>query len=93
MNSYECMIIVKPDLGKEDADKLLAHIKDIIAKNKGSIDDVKELGKQRMSYYIKKYAEGFYYLVCFHADASGIDKMKKAFALSEAILRVLIVKI
>ena len=92
MNSYEGMIILKPDLAKENLDKVLTQIKDIFDKNKSSVDELKEWSKQNLTFPIKKYKEGLYYLANFHVDPSAISKIRKSFGLNESILRVLLIK-
>ena len=93
MKKYEGMFIFKADLSKDNLEKTAGQVKDIISKHKGSLADVKEWGKQRLSFPIKKYKEGIYYLVNFHIDTDAISKLKRAFSLNESILRVLITKI
>lgn len=92
MNRYEGVFIFKPDLNAEGLDKALGQVKDVIEKHKGSQDEIKEWGKQRMTYLIKKQKEGFYYLINFHIDPDAISKIKRSFGLNESILRVLLVK-
>ena len=93
MERYEGMFIFKPDLSKDDLDKVLSQIQDIIAKHKGSIDQINEGAKQKLAYPIKKYKEGFYYIVNFHIDPDAISKIRRSFGLNESILRVLITRI
>jgi len=90
MKSYEGMFIFKPDLDKEGLDKALNQVREIFEKHKGSQAQVKEWGKQNLAYQIKKYKEGFYYLISFHIDPGAIGKLKRAYSLNESILRVLI---
>jgi small subunit ribosomal protein S6 len=92
MNSYEGMFIFKPDLSKDNLDKTLAQVRDIIAKHNGSASDIKELGRQKLAYPIKKEREGFYYLINFHIDPEAVSKIKKTLALNESILRMMIIK-
>ena len=93
MKSYEGMFIFKPDLSKDTLEKTLDQVKDAISKNKGSLSgEIKEMGKQKLAYPIKKFKEGLYYLLNFHIDSDGISKLKRSFSLNESILRVLIVK-
>ena len=92
MEHYEAMFLFKSDLTKDEIDRLLNQIKDIIAKQNGSIDQIKEGTKQRLSYPIKKYKDGFYYLVNFHLDPEAISKIRRSFSLNESILRVLITR-
>lgn len=93
MNKYEAMFILKADLGKEGLDKVLAQMQDIITKNEGSIDELKEWGKHKLAYPIKKNKEGTYYLMNFHIGANAISSIKRTLGLNESILRSLIIKI
>lgn len=93
MNSYEAMVVLKPDLGKENLDKTLAQIQDVITKNGGSIGEMKDWAKQKLAYPIKKYKEGIYYLVNFRIDSGALSAIKRTFGLNESMLRTLIIKI
>ncbi|MBU3911721.1 MAG: 30S ribosomal protein S6 [Candidatus Omnitrophica bacterium] len=93
MNKYEAMFVLKPDLGKEDLDKVLSHVQDNITKNKGSIDEVKEWGRNKLAYPIEKHKEGIYYLVNFQIDPGTISAIKRVFTLNESILRSLVTKV
>jgi small subunit ribosomal protein S6 len=91
MNNYEGMFIFKPDLTKDGLDKTVAQVKELITKHNGSLSDIKEWARQKLAYPIKKYKEGIYYIVNFHIDPETISKIKKALALNESILRVMII--
>jgi len=91
MKNYEGMFIIKADLTKEDLDKTLGQVQEIIKKQKGSLGTIKEWGKQKLAYPIKKQKEGVYYLINFHIDTSAIAKIRRSFSLNESILRVLII--
>ena len=90
MKQYEGMFILKSDLDKAGIDKVLTHIKDVITKEKGLVDEMREWGKAKLSYPIKKYKEGLYCLATFNITGEGISKIKKSFLLNDLILRVLI---
>lgn len=92
MKSYEGMFLLKPDLTKDNLDKTVKQLQEVIEKQKGSSDEVKEWGKQRLSYPIKKYNEAVYYLVKFNIDPESISKIKRSFSLNESILRAMITK-
>lgn len=92
MKNYEGMFLFKPDLTKEGLDKVLSQVQEILAKHKGSPEQINEWGRQRLSYPIRKYKEGVYYLINFHIDPDAISKIKRSFGLNESILRTLIVK-
>lgn len=91
MNRYEGMFILRPDLGKDAADKALSQIQDTISKYKGIVEELKEWSRMKLSYPIKKHKEGTYYLAHFNMVPENIKEIRKIFALNEAILRILIV--
>ncbi len=93
MEHYEAMFILKPDLAKDDLDKVLSQIQGIVGKNKGSHEELKEWGRQKLAYPIEKYKEGLYYLMNFHIDPDVVSELKKSFGLNESILRLLITKV
>ena len=90
MKTYEGMFIFKSDLNKEALDKVSSQVQEVIQKHKGSIEKKDEWGKKQLSYPIKKYKEGFYYLITFHIGPEAITDLKRYFILNESILRVLI---
>lgn len=92
MNKYEAMFVLRPDLGK-DLEKTLSQIQDIITKNKGSIEEIKEWAKQKLAYPIKKHKEGIYYLANFQIGREDVAGIKRGFGLNESILRTLITEI
>ena len=93
MEHYEGMFLFKSDLTKEGLDKVLNQIQEIIAKHKGSLGQIREGTKQRLPYPIKKYKDGFHYLINFHIDTDAISKIKRSFGLNESILRALITRV
>lgn len=93
MEKYEGMFIFRPDLSKDALDKALGQVQETINKNKGSIDQTKELGKQKLAYSIKKAKEGGYYLINFHIPTDAITSIKRSFGLNESILRALIIRL
>ena len=90
MKRYEGMFIVKPDMSKDDLDKTVSSIQDIIAKNGGKVDNFQKWARRQLAYSVKKYREGEYYLVDFQAEPKSIITMENAYRLNESILRTLI---
>lgn len=90
MKNYEGMFIIKPDLNKENTQKVLEVIREPILKEGGSIEASQEWGRRRLGYQIKKYEEGCYYLFHFKIDPQHISKLKKIYMLNEDILKGMI---
>jgi small subunit ribosomal protein S6 len=87
---YEGMFIVKPDMSKDDLDKAVSSIQDVIAKNGGKVDNCQKWARRQLAYGIKKHREGEYYLVDFQAEPKSVITMESAYRLNESILRTLI---
>jgi len=94
MNRYETMLIIKPDLSKEKKEEVFKDTTSVIAKNNGKIINQQVWADVRkLSYPIKKYQDGTYYLLQFDISASDIVNLKQAWKLNEDILRFQILKI
>lgn len=93
MAEYEAMIIVQPNINEERKKELFDGINDTASKNGAEIVSSSVWSeKRKMSYPIKKFQEGIYYLINFKSSASVIAKLKQAYKLNEDIIRLLILK-
>lgn len=92
MKNYEAMFILKPDLDKTGVDKILGQAQELVAKQKGAIVEIKDMGKSRLAYPLKKHKEGLYYRMNFSIIPDAISAIKKNLTLNESVLRILIVK-
>ena len=90
MKRYEGMFIVKPDMSKDDLDKTVSFIQDVIAKNGGKVETCQKWARRQLAYIVKKHREGEYYLVDFEAEPKGVITMENAYRINESILRTLI---
>lgn len=90
MGTYEALFIIKPDLSKEEQDKVVEFIHNEIAKENGQLKETKALEKKTLAYDIKKYKEGIYYLIYFEAPSNVIKALNHAYKLNNSILRNLI---
>ena len=90
MKKYEAMLILKPDLEKEELNDLCQKIVDNIKKYNGEIEDAQEWGRRQLAYKIKGCREGTYYLLKFKAPPAQIAPINADFKLNESIIRALI---
>ena len=94
MRNYEAMFILKPDLSKDKLQELFAQINETFTKNNSKVNTSSIWAeKRKLSFPIKKYKEGTYYLVSFNADPQQISKINRDYKLNENILRALITKV
>jgi small subunit ribosomal protein S6 len=93
MSEYEAMLIVQPNINEERKKELFDGINDTASKNGAEIISSSVWSeKRKLSYPIKKFQEGIYYLIAFKAGPAVISKLKQAYKLNENIIRLLIVK-
>lgn len=93
MAEYEAMLIVQPNINEERKKELFDGINDTASKNGAEIISSSVWSeKRKLSYPIKKFQEGIYYLIGFKANPGAISKLKQAYKLNENIIRLLIVK-
>ena len=93
MRHYETIYIVAPDLSEDDYRDVIKKFQGVLEKNKAVVVKVKEWGKQRLAYLIKKYDKGTYVLV----EYCGLPGIAKAFErdlkLDDRILKFQTVKL
>ena len=93
MNNYEAMFIVNPTLNEEQRKEASNQLNDGITKNGGEIINSSLWSeKRKLSYPIKKFQEGIYYLITFKAATATILKLRQLYRLNENIIRVLITR-
>lgn len=92
MNTYEGMFIINPQISDEEIGRIVTLIQDEITKNGGKILQVQSIGKQHLSYPIKKFKDGYYVLLNFSGDGGLIPKILPKYGINENIIRNLLIK-
>ncbi|MFH1096823.1 MAG: 30S ribosomal protein S6 [Candidatus Desantisbacteria bacterium] len=87
MKSYECMLVVNPEIKKDELEKLFNKIETLIAKEGGKVEGLKEWGLRRLAYPIDKQREAFYYLLYFAASKNIVPELEGLLRISLPILR------
>lgn len=92
MNTYQGMFIINPQILDDEISRVVTSIQDEITKNGGKILQVQSIGKQHLSYPIKKFKDGYYILLNFSGDGGLIPKILPKYRVNENIIRNLIIK-
>ena len=88
MSNYELVVIVDAHLPQEQKDAIQKEVSDAVAKAGGrATKSLVWFEKQKMSFPIKKTAEGTYFLFDIECHPSGIGAISTALRLNERILR------
>ena len=92
-DSYEMMYILRPELSEEQAQQEINKYRDFLIDNKAENVEIKNLGKRRLAYPIKKYQDGIYVQMNYTADGSQIAPLERAMRLSDEVIRFLTIKL
>ncbi len=91
MKNYELMYIIPSQSTDEEKEALIALVNGMIEKDGGKIESVERLGNRKLAYEIEKKREGFYVLVNFSAVASVPNTLGSLLAITNGILRYIVV--
>ena len=91
MKNYELMYIIPSQSSDEEKEALIAQVNGMIEKDNGKIESVERIGNKKLAYEIQKKREGYYVLVNFTADASVPNKLSALLAITNNILRYVVV--
>lgn len=94
MRNYEIMYVVKPTLGEDEVKNVAKKFEEILTNNGAKVIDSKEMGQRELAYEIKKFKNGYYFLVEVEAnDDVAIKEFDRLAKNSSDIIRHLITKI
>jgi ribosomal protein S6 len=90
VNLYEGMFIVDSAKGGSEFPGTIRLIASMLTRHGAQIDRVEKWAERKFAFPIKQSKRGIYVLVYFNVDGQAIAKIREDIALSEEILRVLI---
>ena len=88
-NKYEVLLLIKPNLDKEELNKI---IKNVETKLGGNIVKKEEWGEKTLAYTIKKFKKAYYILYYVETSAENIDTLRKMILITKEILRPMILR-
>lgn len=91
MKNYELMYIIPSQSTDEEKEALIAQVNGMIEKDGGKIESVERVGNKKLAYEIQKKREGFYVLVNFTSNANVPNRLGSLLAITNNILRYIIV--
>jgi len=86
MNHYEIVFIFNPD-EKQSGKSLLEKIKETTKSIKGKVHRSEEIGSRRLTYPIKDFFKGEYFLLNIECNSTDISKVTDLFKFNENVLR------
>lgn len=91
MNKYESVIIVNPNLDEAGVKALEDKFTGLINEN-GKVESVENMGKRKLAYEIKKFAEATYLLFNFEAKPDSIAELERVYRITDDIIKYIVVK-
>jgi small subunit ribosomal protein S6 len=92
-NVYECMFLLDTNKVAGDIPAAAKQLHSILERNKCEVLASRPWDERKLAYPIKNHKKGLYYLTYFRTDSQNIVGIERDCALSELILRMLILHI
>ena len=92
MRHYELMVILDPDVEERTVGPALDQFLNVVKKDGGNVEKVDIWGRRRMSFEIKKKAEGIYAVVDLQAEPDTVKELDRQLNLNEAVLRTKVIR-
>lgn len=90
---YECMFLLDTNKVSGDVPAAAKQLHAVLEKNQAEVLASRPWDERRLAYPIKKHKKGLYFLTYFRTETKNLRNIERDIALSEMILRSLIVKI
>jgi small subunit ribosomal protein S6 len=87
MRRYELMIILDPELEERTVAPSLDTFMNVIRQGGGTVEKVDIWGRRRLSFEIKKKAEGIYAVIDLTAEPVTVKELDRQLNLNESVLR------
>jgi small subunit ribosomal protein S6 len=90
MKNYETVFILNPVLSEDQAKDTVEKFKKVLTKAKAEVINVEQWGLKKMAYAIQKKSTGFYNLIEFATENTGlINTLETEFRRDESVMRFL----
>jgi small subunit ribosomal protein S6 len=84
---YEMLYIISNQFTEEEVKPIVEKVASLIANNGGVVTYSEVWGKKKMTYPIKNFGYGYYFLVEFDVDVEKLRKIDKVLRMSNEVLR------
>ena len=91
MNKYESVIIINPNVDEAGLKALEDKFTGLINEN-GKVEKVDSMGKRKLAYEIKKFAEGTYLVFNFESKPEAIKELERVYRITDDVLKFIVVK-
>ena len=92
MRTYETMLVLDPEMSKEQVDGFIEKLKQFITDRGAEVLKIKEWGINTLAYTIKRRKKGNYILMYTNGSSAMVAEMERNLRLMEEVLRYLTVR-
>jgi len=89
---YEVMFIVRPDVEDEEVDKLIDSFSATVKTGGGVVKSVEKMGRRKLAYVVRKFAEGNYVLLTIEAGGPVVLELERRLRVTEPVIKFITVR-
>ena len=93
MRDYELVAIISPEVDEEGVSKIVDKVTQSINSRGGAVEEVKNWGRRKLAYPLRKFMEADYVLARFKLMPKSVKELEGEISASGDILRYLVVKV
>ena len=93
MHDYELVAVISPEVDEEGLSKIVDKVTQSINNRGGAVDEIKNWGRRKLAYPVRKFMEADYVLARFKLMPKSIKEFETEISTSRDILRYLVVKV
>ena len=93
MHDYELVAIISPEADEDEVSKVVDRLTQSINSRGGAVEEIKNWGKRKLAYPVKKFMEADYILARFKLMPKLIRELESEIGTIGDILRYLVVKV
>lgn len=93
MRDYELVAIISPEVDEEGVSKIVDKVTQSINSRGGVVEEIKNWGRRKLAYPIRKFMEADYILARFKLMPKSVKELEGEISVFGDILRYLVVKV
>jgi small subunit ribosomal protein S6 len=93
MREYETVVVVKPDVGDEQLNKLAQRVKQIVDGDGGKFLNLASWGKKKLAYEIGNYPKGVFLHATYLGKSATPAELERNLRISDDVIRFLTVQL
>lgn len=93
MHDYELVAIISPEADEDGVSKIVDKVTQSIDSRGGAVEEIKNWGKRKLAYPIKRFMEADYIVAHFKLMPKSVKELEREIGGLADILRYLVVKV